>query len=68
MAHDKNFALDLGGVVEFYPAKRAIIRVDAGDTLVHYQDRVFGTFSNPILVNGGFKSNFQVSVGFGWRF
>jgi hypothetical protein len=68
VAHDKNFAMDLGGVIEFYPAKRAIIRADIGDTIIHYQDRTGGTFSNPILVSGAFKNNFQVSIGFGWRF
>lgn len=68
VAHDKDFALDLGGVVEFYPAKRLIIRGDVGDTLVRYQDRIAGTLSGPIVVSGGFKSNFQVSIGVGWRF
>lgn len=68
VTHDKNFALDLGGVVEFYPAKRVIIRGDIGNTLVRYQDRRFGTFGNPIVVEGGFKNNLQVSIGVGWRF
>ena len=65
--HEKDFALDLGGVVEFYPAERAIIRVDVGNTLIRYPDRTFGAF-NPLVVDGGFKSNFQVSLGFAWRF
>jgi hypothetical protein len=65
---ETDFALDLGGVVEFYPAERAIIRVDVGNTLVRYQDRPPGTFGSPTVVAGGFKSNFQVSLGFGWRF
>ena len=68
VSHEKDFALDLGGVVEFYPAERAIIRVDIGNTLVHFQDRRFGTFTAPIVVDGGFKSNFQASLGFSWRF
>ncbi len=34
VAHEKDFALDLGGVLEFYPAERAIIRLDAGDTII----------------------------------
>lgn len=67
VSHEKDFAMDLGGVVEFYPAERAIIRVDLGDTLINYQERRFGTLTNPIVVNGGFKSNFQVSLGFSWR-
>jgi hypothetical protein len=66
--HEKDFALDLGGVVEFYPAERAIIRVDVGNTLVRFQDRTLGTIGNPVILDGGFKSNFQVSLGFGWRF
>ena len=65
---ETDFALDLGGVVEFYPAERAIVRVDVGNTLVRYQDRPPGTFGSPGRVDGGFKSNFQVSLGFGWRF
>ena len=68
VAHETDFALDLGGVVEFYPAERAIIRVDVGNTLVRYQDRQLGTFGNPVVLDGGFKSNFQVSLGFAWRF
>lgn len=65
--HEKDLALDLGGVVEFYPAERAIIRIDVGNTLLRYQDRTLGAF-NPIVLEGGFKSNFQVSLGFAWRF
>ena len=65
--HETDFALDLGGVLEFYPAERAIIRIDAGNTLIRYQERELGAF-NPITLSGGFKSNFQVSLGFGWRF
>lgn len=65
--HEKDFALDLGGVLEFYPAERAIIRIDAGNTLIRYQERDLGAF-NPITLSGGFKSNFQVSLGFAWRF
>lgn len=65
--HEKDFALDLGGVVEFYPAERAIIRLDAGNTLIRYQDRTLGIF-NPNTLAGGFKSNFQVTLGFAWRF
>jgi len=68
VSHEKDFAMDLGGVVEFYPSERAIIRVDLGDTIVRYQDRTLGTFGNPIFLNGGFKNNFQASLGFSWRF
>ena len=55
LAHENDFALDVGGVVEFYPSRRSIIRVDVGDTLIRYPDQ-------------GFVHNAQFSVGFGWRF
>ncbi len=49
-----NFILDMGGVVEFYPSKRTIIRVDIGDSLTRIESRNW--------------HNFQSSIGFGWRF
>jgi len=30
-----NFAVDVGGVVEFYPSRRIVTRFDAGDTIIH---------------------------------
>jgi hypothetical protein len=67
VSHEKDFAMDLGGVVEVYPAERAIIRVDLGDTIIRYPERNLGVF-NPVVLNSEVKNNFQVSVGFGWRF
>jgi len=68
VAHEKDFAMDVGGVFEFYPADRLIVRADVGDTIIRYPQRVFATFSTPITVNGGWKNNLQLSVGVGWRF
>jgi len=68
VAHEKDFALDVGGVFEFYPADRLIVRADVGDTIIRYPQRVFATFPTPITVNGGWKNNLQLSVGVGWRF
>jgi len=63
-----NFALDAGGVLEFYPSSRTIIRVDAGDTIVHIRNATAGIlFSNP-LITSDTTQNFQFSVGFGYRF
>jgi hypothetical protein len=64
-----NFALDLGGVLEFYPSKRTILRFDAGDTIVRFQDAgptTFGTTS--IFTPAATTHNFQAGVGFGFRF
>jgi hypothetical protein len=68
VSHEKDFALDLGGVVEFYPTERTIIRADIGDTIVHYPQRTFGQFNNPSVLNAETKNNLQISIGFGWRF
>jgi len=68
VSHEKDFALDVGGVLEFYPADRLIIRADLGDTIIKYPQRVFATFPTPLTVNGGWKNNLQLSFGVGWRF
>jgi hypothetical protein len=68
VSHEKDFAMDLGGVVEFYPRERAIIRVDVGDTLIKYPDRIVAIGNSLATQRGETKSNFQFSIGFGWRF
>jgi hypothetical protein len=48
------FALDAGGVLEFYPTERTTLRFDAGNLL--------------ITRGSATVNSFQASVGFGWRF
>lgn len=64
-----NFAFDAGGVLEFYPSSRSIIRLDAGDTIVRIREVRGGA---GVLLGGAGTSdtthNFQFSVGFGYRF
>jgi Outer membrane protein beta-barrel domain len=50
---DTGFSLDVGGVLEFYPAKRVIVRFDVGDTVVNHS---FATH------------NLQLGAGVGFRF
>ncbi|HVS83104.1 MAG TPA: hypothetical protein VHE60_15355 [Pyrinomonadaceae bacterium] len=38
------FAMDVGGVLEFYPTRRIVTRIDFGDTLIHY-----GPYTNNFL-------------------
>src|SRR5580765_216431 len=72
-----NFAIDLGGVFEYYPSKRTIIRFDAGDTMVRlparnvaaFQTNATGVFSLVVVpATAETKHHFQGSVGFGFRF
>ena len=68
VSHEKDFALDLGGVFEFYPVDRVIIRADVGDTIIRFPLRTFGLLNSPSFIPAEKKHNFQMSVGFGWRF
>ncbi len=66
------FSADLGGVLEFYPSKRIMARVDVGDTIINFP----GAEAAPVLPPGFFvggrpaaqKHNLQVSLGVGYRF
>lgn len=57
-------ALDLGTVVEFYPARHWAWRTDIGDTMVLYR----GSSFLGIRVPGTSKSNFQFNTGLQYRF
>jgi hypothetical protein len=72
------FAIDVGGVLEFYPTKRIITRLDFGSTIVHYGPR---TIDFPVFnpVTGGFtpqrstipaqnRGTLQFIAGVGFRF
>ena len=62
-----NFALDAGGVIELYPASRTIIRFDAGDTIVRMRNATAGILLAPVTTSNT-TQNFQLSLGFGYRF
>lgn len=62
-----NFAFDAGGVLEFYPTSRAIIRIDAGDTIVRIRNASRGFFAGP-QSETDVTHNFQFSIGLGYRF
>ena len=73
-----HFAVDVGGVLEFYPTRRIVTRFDAGDTIIRY-GRQTTTFivSNPVtgapeivpfVLPNNTRHNFQFSAGIGFRF
>ena len=61
-----NFAFDAGGVLEFYPSARSIIRLDAGDTIVRIRNATAGVIGSSVVTSET-THNFQFSVGFGYR-
>lgn len=63
-------ALDVGGVVEFYPSKRTVVRLDFGDTIIFYNGEIIRRLSLPggPQERLGTAHGLQSSIGFGFRF
>jgi Outer membrane protein beta-barrel domain len=64
-----NFAFDVGGVVEYYPSSRTIIRLDLGDTIVRFKEAgPTQIFTSSIFTPANTTHSFQLSIGFSLRF
>ena len=71
---DTNFSMDVGGVVELYPARRLTVRFDAGDTIMRRETGVvFPVDTRPSF--GFFLPSYnqrmhhlQINAGVGFRF
>jgi hypothetical protein len=65
------FSMDLGGVLEFYPSRKVLTRIDVGDTMIRYDNQSipFGAIFFPIPTSTSrIGHNLQVSAGIGFRF
>ena len=65
------FTLDAGGVLEFYPSRRMVVRFEAGDTVIRHPE-LFAQVSatDPTLVSvrpAKTNNNFQFTAGVGFR-
>jgi hypothetical protein len=68
-----HFSTDVGGVLEFYPSRRMLVRFDAGDTIIRYGEHPeLQTSSTGTSFVGPARSqtmhNFQFAAGVGFRF
>lgn len=64
-----NFVLDLGGIIEVYPAKHGTLRFEAGDTHIYFGTRDVNIAGTPEPVGGGkLRHTIQFATGYGWRF
>jgi hypothetical protein len=54
------FAMDVGGVVEFYPTKRIVTRFDLGDTIIHFNRRTMNTVTFNEVTNTITPTTFQI--------
>jgi hypothetical protein len=64
------FTIDAGGVLEFYPSRRTVVRFDAGDTLVRHRAQFAAIFPDPTLIEvrpAKFTHNFQFTAGVAFR-
>lgn len=63
-------ALDAGGVFEFYPSGRITLRVDAGDTIIHFGETAFfdALPVGRVTIPGATTHNLQLNAGIGVRF
>jgi hypothetical protein len=60
--HRTDFAVDLGGVLEFYPSARTVARVDIGDTVIRHDRQASASCPNCT------SHNVASRVGIGLRF
>ncbi len=73
-----NLVFDLGGVLEFYPSRKIVLRVDVGDTIIRYPQRTVdlvtfdpttGAFRLDSFITPSFnRRTVQVIAGVGFRF
>ncbi|HJP93318.1 MAG TPA: hypothetical protein VJ875_15275 [Pyrinomonadaceae bacterium] len=73
-----SFATDIGGGLEFYPSRRIVTRFDAGDTIIHFKQRLvnmiaFDPLTNtfilqPAILPARTTHNFQFIASVGFRF
>jgi hypothetical protein len=63
-----NFVLDLGGVVEFYPAARSTLRIEAGDSHTFFSPHTVIVNGAPLQYDLGMHHTIQFVFGYGWRF
>ena len=60
------FAMDVGGVIEFYPARYAVVRLDFSDVIIPYGGATYLFTLPPTRL--GTSHNFQQSFSIGMRF
>jgi outer membrane protein with beta-barrel domain len=68
---ERYFSTDVGGVIEFYPSRHLMTRVDLGDTIIRYREVDAPGFSLIFAIQRfppETRHNFQFAAGVGLRF
>jgi Outer membrane protein beta-barrel domain len=63
-------SVDVGGVFEYYPSRHTAVRLDVGDTMVHFKsgDFFYRRLDQPMPVTKRLSHNLQVTAGVAFRF
>ena len=59
-----NPAIDVGAVLEYYPAPHWTLRFDAGNTVVFLQDNIVGSDGKPLKRTDNFQPGLSVMYTF----
>ena len=67
-----HFSMDVGGVMEFYPSRRLLVRFDAGDTIIRFGEHAEfqpALPAGPVIGPAGPETthSFQFAAGVGFR-
>lgn len=65
------FAIDVGGVAEYYPSRHVALRFDIGDTIIHFSERHFFEVDLgplPETLRAQTTNNLQFNIGIAYRF
>ncbi len=63
-----HFAMDLGGVIEFYPSRKVLTRIDVGDTIIPNGNETFVPAVTSFQRITKTTHSLQISAGIGFRF
>jgi hypothetical protein len=63
-------AVDVGGVFEYYPSRHTALRLDVGDTMIHFKpgDFFYRRLDQPMPVTRRLSHNLQLTASFAFRF
>jgi hypothetical protein len=61
-------ALDIGGVLEFYPTRNTVLRFDVGDLIMRYENKALSNATGATPVGRFTHHSLQIGAGVGLRF
>lgn len=64
----RNFAMDLGIVLEYYSSRHVVVRIETGDTIIPFGDKAVKGPMPPYTIQPGITHNRQSSIGIGFSF